>query len=431
MISLQLDTLGRLQWLEVAPARLTDGSAADAAVDWTGLFDLMGLDMAEFTPVEPRLSPRQFVDERAAWEGAFPEDPEVSLRIEAAAQGGRPTSLRLFTPYDPLETPTSSSSGSGSGISLVGAAVIAIILVIILSVFTAIFGGLYIAQRNVRAGRGDTRGARRLGFAIAGALGITWFVGDHTYSPSDVNDFMLLLMLVSAVGGLTWALYLAVEPFMRRHAPEALIGWTRFIDGRLSDPLVGRDILIGCAAGALSRLVTVLPLAVGDRSLTAGAYAGLPQTSLLNLLGRMTNNAAQIVILALALSFLYSLTFLALGRRPWAAFAIWLFFLGAIGFIPGLIVNNAQPAASLLTSIFWTLGWALWLFILFRRGILAFLVMGTTAWLLSASLPTLDFAAWYGSTVVAGLLMFIGLAAYAFYRCAAWKGGLADALVGE
>ncbi len=41
------------------------------------------------------------------------------------------------------------------------------------------------------------------------------------------------------------------------------------------------------------------------------------------------------------------------------------------------------------------------------------------------------FAAWYGSTIVAGLLMFIGLAAYAFYRCAAWKGGLADALVGE
>ena len=216
-----------------------------------------------------------------------------------------------------------------------------------------------------------------------------------------------------------------------RLLPKTLIGWTRFIDGRLSDPLVGRDILIGCAAGALSRLAVVLPLAVSDRSVTAGAYAGLPQASLLDLWGRMTNSAAQIVILALALSFLYSLTFLALGRRPWAAFALWLFFLGAIGFIPGLTINNARPAASLLTSIFWTLGWALWLFILFRRGILAFLVMGTTAWLLAASLPTLDFNAWYGSTIVAGLVMFIGLAAYAFYRCAAWKGGLADALVGE
>ncbi len=63
---------------------------------------------------------------------------------------------------------------------------------------------------------------------------------------------------------------------MRRHAPEALIGWTRFIDGRLADPLVGRDILFGHAAGVLVRLLNLVPLALSERVQTAGRYIGLP-----------------------------------------------------------------------------------------------------------------------------------------------------------
>ena len=125
------------------------------------------------------------------------------------------------------------------------------------------------------------------------------------------------------------------------------------------------------------------------------------------------------------------LTFLIVGRRPWVAFGFWLLFLGAIGFLPGLNINNSRPSASLLTSIAWALGWALWLFILFRRGILAFLAMGATSWLLAAALPTLDFNAWYGSTIVTGLVLFAALSIYGFYRCVAWQGRLAEALVGE
>ncbi len=63
----------------------------------------MGLESADFTPVPPRLSPDHFADERVAWDGAFPEDPQASLRIEAAALGGRPTSVRFFTHWSPRE----------------------------------------------------------------------------------------------------------------------------------------------------------------------------------------------------------------------------------------------------------------------------------------------------------------------------------------
>ena len=63
-------------------------------------------------------------------------------------------------------------------------------------------------------------------------------------------------------------------------------------------------------------------------------------------------------------------------------------------------------------------------------GILVFLAMTTTTTLLAATLPTLDFSAWYASSMIGGLIFFFALVAYAFYRSVAWKGGLAEALGG-
>jgi serine/threonine-protein kinase len=49
--------------------------------------------------------------------------------------------------------------------------------------------------------------------------------------------------------------YLALEPFVRRRAPELLIGWARVVEGRFRDPRVGRDVLVGAAYGAVIALV--------------------------------------------------------------------------------------------------------------------------------------------------------------------------------
>ncbi len=430
MVSLQLDSQGRLVWLDVIPDRLSEEDAAiTGATDWERMFELMDLDMSTFRPVAPRLSPAHFADERAAWEGAFPEDPDAIVRIEVAATAGRCTSLRVFTPARPLEPPDTTGSSPVSGFAT--ATTVAIILIVLLMVLTVIFGGLYVAQRNVRSGRGDARGARRLGFAIAIAIGTAWLFSEHTFTPSDINALIEMLIFVSASGGLTWALYLAVEPFMRRQSPEALIGWARFIDGRWADPLVGRDLLIGCSAGVLSRLLETIPQALAERPETIENNIVLPHSSVLALFRSLTSDATGAVLLGLGMSFLYGLSFLMLGRRPWVAYAAWLFFLGGMGFLPGLTINGGRPSITLLSSIFWVLVWALWLYVLFRLGLLVFLVMGTTASLLASTLPTLDFTAWYAPSMVAGLTMLIGLTAYAFYRCVEWKGGLAEALGGD
>jgi hypothetical protein len=44
-------------------------------------------------------------------------------------------------------------------------------------------------------------------------------------------------------------LYLALEPYVRRHWPQTIISWTRLMAGRLRDPLVGRDLISGVLLG--------------------------------------------------------------------------------------------------------------------------------------------------------------------------------------
>src|SRR6185503_15303319 len=54
-------------------------------------------------------------------------------------------------------------------------------------------------------------------------------------------------------------IYLGVEPFLRRRWPHRLIAWARLLEGRFSDPLVGREILLGSLAGAAIVLARFAP----------------------------------------------------------------------------------------------------------------------------------------------------------------------------
>src|SRR5262249_58244941 len=63
--------------------------------------------------------------------------------------------------------------------------------------------------------------------------------------------------------------YVGVERVVRRRWPWRITAWNRLPDGRLGDPMVGRDLLIGLAFG--SAVLLVLRAAW----LTA-AWAGVP-----------------------------------------------------------------------------------------------------------------------------------------------------------
>lgn len=57
---------------------------------------------------------------------------------------------------------------------------------------------------------------------------------------------------------------LALEPLARRSWPQALVSWTRLLRGRLVDPLVGRDILVGVLCGMAVSLFGQVGRLAGD-----------------------------------------------------------------------------------------------------------------------------------------------------------------------
>jgi len=69
-----------------------------------------------------------------------------------------------------------------------------------------------------------------------------------------------MLSLALFNGALMYINYLALEPHVRRRWPAVLVAWVRALAGGWRDPLVGRELLFGIAAGAIVNLAIYLAL---------------------------------------------------------------------------------------------------------------------------------------------------------------------------
>ncbi len=120
---------------------------------------------------------------------------------------------------------------------------------------------MLLALRNWRQGRADRRSAWRLAVFVFVAMLIMWLCGYHhvlMLEEVEAVEHGVAKSLLLAAG--TWLLYVAVEPFVRRFWPRTLISWTRLMRGRLRDPLIGQDVLLGVLAGCAAELaITYAP----------------------------------------------------------------------------------------------------------------------------------------------------------------------------
>ena len=90
-----------------------------------------------------------------------------------------------------------------------------------------------------------------LGLGVAAISLIGLLAGAH-HPPDATGQLFLLLEIVEATAFRSCAVvlvYLALEPIIRRRAPEVLISSTRLLAGRRWDPRVGRDLLAGLVLG--------------------------------------------------------------------------------------------------------------------------------------------------------------------------------------
>lgn len=261
-VYVELHPDGRLVRLEAVPeetknteqrTRNTEGVKGQD-VDWARVFGEAGLDLRQFTPATPQLLPPVYADARRAWTGPAPDRANGPLRVEAASFNGRPVFFTLVAPWAPAaDAPRAGGQGRVAG----GVSIIGFLLIIAATI------GL--TRRNIRLGRGDRRGALRLAFASGILLFASAMLSsDHVAAPSELAVVLMALSWVLFVGAFAWLAYLAIEPSVRRRWPHVLISWTRLLSGQWRDPLIGRDLLLGSAAGLilslpqhLSRLLSV------------------------------------------------------------------------------------------------------------------------------------------------------------------------------
>jgi hypothetical protein len=109
MANVGLDPEGRLLSLLIVPGERTESANATSATDWAPLLRATGVDEKTLLSVSPEWAPPVFADRRSAWTASWPGKPDLAIRIETAAAGGRPVFLRVIEPWNhPSEGPVSS-----------------------------------------------------------------------------------------------------------------------------------------------------------------------------------------------------------------------------------------------------------------------------------------------------------------------------------
>ena len=241
MTLIAVDASGRLAELIAIPEPF-DGGAPRTPTNWNPLFEAAGLQMSAFKPVAPTFNPIAFVDERAAWEGALSDRSDVVFRIEAGAYKGKPISFEIVGPW------SRSSRSAPTAASIFDRIVSGISSLVMPALVVA---AVVLARRNIKAGRGDRRGALRAAGIVLIASLVGWILGATHFSDVGREVERLFERTGDALfqAAVMWLAYLGVEPYIRRFSPDSLIGWTRLVSGRWRDPHVGRDVLIGISAG--------------------------------------------------------------------------------------------------------------------------------------------------------------------------------------
>src|SRR5882762_1672838 len=246
MINLELDPQGQLTFFQAIPPQKESTGAQGPAFDWNVLFAAAGLDPTKLQKAEPHWNSLAAADTRMAWTGMWPGNSRA-LRVEAASWHGKPVFFSLIGDWTKANRMKNPEDSAGKRETQV--VTLALILALLL-------GATYLARRNLRQGRGDREGAFRLASFMFAMEMLLWLCRGHLVPGLEtLGLFVIAVSTGLFVSGTTWVLYLALEPWVRRRWPQAIISWSRLLSGQFRDPLVGRDILLGVMLGVLWILI--------------------------------------------------------------------------------------------------------------------------------------------------------------------------------
>ena len=399
MLEISTDMQGRMRSFSAVPPELDSGKGPWPEPDWSAFFAAAGLDLARFKAVEPEWTPAVMADARMAWLGNYPETPEIPIRVEAAEFHGRPVSYTEI--LSPEQSPRP-APGGGNDRSPGALVYLTLELIVII-------GSVPFARYNLRLGRGDTRGAVRLGlFVFCLGLG-SWLIGGTHAAGAGEADLFVMAAMRSVFGAVTLALtYISFEPFVRRRWPQTMISWSRVLAGGFRDPLVGRDILIGCVVGV------VLVLVQGFGNLLYGIH-GTPamkvSTDLVTLSGGRYLAGEFLLLIADTLNKALGILFLiflfrVLLRQQWLAAGVVIILLAAM-----YAMNDPNPYIGWSMNI---LFFGLMVFTLMQFGLLAVAAALFVAVFVNQFPLNTDLSVWYAGDTAFTLLFTAAVAVWGF-----------------
>ncbi len=405
MVNVELDTRGRLRRLEAAPPAVEgEPTASLDVVDWSILFGTAGLSAEDFEPIEPVWVPERYADQRAAWQGVYPEAPEIPIRLEAGAYRGRVVDFRIV---DPWTAPADDASGWTRPSDVVPSRVARWAHVGLHLLFLIALALL--ARHNLRLGRGDKKLAFRLASVLGSLMMLHWLLASHHVAGSSQLDiFFGGLYRSFFVFGLSGLMYLALEPYARKLWPRALVSWVRLFQGRFRDPVIGRDVLVGClqgvGVGLVSTTLKLLPLWTGG----VPARPDLPRhpAELVALRG-LRESLAELVLIQvnIATHVLFLFVALLLLRLLFRKTSI------AVAVHASLYVFVYGPGHGYVGIAIWIVTWHL---VFLRFGWLAIWVGTVINDALGGFPLTTDLSAWHAHPTLLLVAFVLALAVYGF-----------------
>ncbi|MCH8147268.1 MAG: hypothetical protein IH987_04635 [Planctomycetes bacterium] len=249
--------------------------------------------------------------------------------------------------------------------------------------------------------------------AVFSAASITlgWTVSAHHAGGSHLARFTYGIGWALWTGAVAYAMYLALEPFIRRKIPGLLVSSARLLTGRWRDPLVGRDILVGIAASACVPIVVLLFSLTCQLRTGTSCDLDSPVATSLQSLGLLSSNMLYQLVLwgvlgSLMQASVFCFLIVILRRRMWAILSLLLLYsaLYTVFFDRGVIVAELVGAVGLASVV---------TVLLVRFGLLTVFAYISSAF--CYSLPvTLRGDAWYAvhAYTVAALMLGVAVVAY-------------------
>jgi serine/threonine-protein kinase len=267
----------------------------------------------------------------------------------------------------------------------------------------------FVAARNLRAGRGDRRGAWRLSAAYFILMGAAWMCAAHWV----VDISMIGIFVVNASdwftsAALIWLLYIALEPAVRARWPHAILTWSRVLAGRWQDAQVAADLLYGALVGlivaAFFLAANWLDVWQGSVDTSTAEDVGVSARYFVaHVLGKARNAAEFGLIVVFAI-----FCFRAVFRKDWIASVA-----AAVLFT---LMEGSVWRGNLVNFAFFLIIFALLAFVLLRLGLVSTMVAIFFANVLLLTPGAQSLTKPYESAVVLYPALTLAIVVWAFWR---------------